>query len=97
MVTSQRKKQKENAKWLTDGGLHTVLVGTGSPLPDPTRGGPCTVVLAGGDFLMFDTGPGCFKSMGLMGLPVSSRRGKRIATILRQYSRTHPVPGSRAE
>ncbi|MFX8176307.1 hypothetical protein ABTL07_19775, partial [Acinetobacter baumannii] len=28
-------------------GLHVFLCGTGSPLPDPTRAGPCTAIIAG--------------------------------------------------
>ena len=28
-------------------GLHVALCGTGSPLPDPSRAGPCSVVIAG--------------------------------------------------
>ena len=45
-----------------DTGLRVVLVGTGSPLPDPTRGGPCTVVIAGGEYLIVDVGQGSWAS-----------------------------------
>jgi len=43
---------------LTDGRMHILLVGAGSPIPDPNRAQSCTAVIAGGDFLLFDTGAG---------------------------------------
>ena len=30
-------------------GLHLALCGTGSPFPDSSRAGPCSVIIAGGD------------------------------------------------
>ena len=37
-------------------GLHVGLCGAGSPFPDELRGGPCTLVLAGRQMLVFDAG-----------------------------------------
>ncbi|WP_374574406.1 MBL fold metallo-hydrolase [Phenylobacterium sp.] len=48
-------------------GLHVGLCGTGSPLPDPHRAGPCTLVIAGKRMFVVDTGEGAAKSMSLMG------------------------------
>jgi len=53
----------------SDGDLHVVLCGTGSPLPDPERAAACTAVLAGGQFLIFDAGPGAWENMQLWNLP----------------------------
>jgi ribonuclease Z len=50
-------------------GLHVGLCGTGSPLPDPTRAGPCTVVIAGRHEFVVDSGEGSVKQMTLMNLP----------------------------
>ena len=50
-------------------GLHVGLCGAGSPLPDPTRAGPCTVVLAGRRLFVVDAGDGGTKTMSLMNLP----------------------------
>lgn len=36
--------------------LSVLLCGTGSPLPDKTRGGPCTLVAAGGKYYLIDAG-----------------------------------------
>lgn len=53
-----------------DGDLHVVLCGTGSPLPDPERAAACTAVLAGGHFLIFDTGPDSWENMQVWNLPI---------------------------
>jgi len=50
-------------------GLHVGLCGTGSPLPDPTRAGPCTVVVAGRHEFVIDSGTGSTKNLSLMNLP----------------------------
>ena len=44
-------------------GLALILVGTGSPLPDPTRAGPMTVVSAGGKLFAVDAGGGSARSL----------------------------------
>ena len=50
-------------------GLHVALCGTGSPLPDPTRAGPCSVVIAGKRIFVVDTGDGGARNILLMGIP----------------------------
>jgi ribonuclease Z len=50
-------------------GLHVALCGTGSPLPDPTRAGPCSVVIAGRHIFVVDAGEGGARTMGLMTIP----------------------------
>jgi ribonuclease Z len=50
-------------------GLHVALCGTGSPLPDPTRAGPCTVVIAGTHIFVVDAGDGGARNIALMGIP----------------------------
>ena len=39
-------------------GLHVVLCGAGSPLPDPNRSGPCVAVIAGQQVFVVDAGSG---------------------------------------
>ena len=51
-------------------GLHVYFCGTGSPLPDPERAGPCLGVLAGDKALVFDTGSGSLRKLMRMGFPV---------------------------
>jgi ribonuclease Z len=50
-------------------GLHVGLCGSGSAMPDPTRAGPCTVVVAGQRLFVIDSGSGSTKNLSLMGLP----------------------------
>ena len=55
-------------------GLHVYLCGTGSPLPDPSRAGPCVGILAGQSAFVFDTGSGSIRKLARMGFPVSRTR-----------------------
>jgi ribonuclease Z len=50
-------------------GLHVALCGTGSPLPNPERAGPCTVVIVGQRLFVVDAGEGGARNIQLMGLP----------------------------
>ncbi|HEY1058533.1 MAG TPA: MBL fold metallo-hydrolase [Limnobacter sp.] len=47
-------------------GLHVGLCGTGSPFPDPQRGAPCTLVIAGKRVFLFDAGSGSAKQISRM-------------------------------
>jgi len=53
-------------------GLHVGLCGSGSPLPDPTRAGPCVFVIAGKHVYVVDAGEGSPRKMALMGLSPGS-------------------------
>ena len=70
---------------LTDGNLHVVLCGTGTPLPDPERAGPCTAVLAGGHFVLVDVGPGSWREIALRRLP----RAQLEAVLLTHFHSDH--------
>lgn len=50
--------------------MEVTLIGTGSPIPDPNRAGPCTLIKAGvdnGEHLLFDAGRGCVMRMPAAG------------------------------
>ena len=49
-------------------GLHAGLCGSGSPLADPTRSGPCVFVVAGKHLYIVDTGDGAARKLALMGV-----------------------------
>lgn len=51
-------------------GLHVFVCGSGSPLPDTTRAGPCVGVLAGSHAMVFDTGSGGARRLARMSFPV---------------------------
>jgi len=52
-------------------GLHVYMCGTGSPMPDPARAGPCIGVLAGDKVFVFDVGAGGPRNLGAMGFPTA--------------------------
>ncbi|WP_338465723.1 MBL fold metallo-hydrolase [Novosphingobium sp. ZN18A2] len=56
-------------------GLHAYLCGSGSPLPDPDRAGPCVAVLAGKDAFVFDAGSGSVRKLLRMGFPIHKLKG----------------------
>jgi ribonuclease Z len=64
----ERGMSAEPFKTLPDG-LSVALCGSGSPMPDPTRAGPCTAILAGKRLFIVDAGEGSVKNLALMGLP----------------------------
>lgn len=51
-------------------GLHVFVCGSGSPMPDPARAGPCIGVLAGERALLFDVGSGGARRLQRMGFPI---------------------------
>lgn len=48
--------------------ITVTLLGTGSPLPDPNRAGPSTLVQAGEANLLVDAGRGCVMRLAGAGL-----------------------------
>ncbi len=48
-----------------------VLLGTGTPYPDPNASGPATAVVVGKRVFLFDAGDGVMRRMNAAGLPIS--------------------------
>lgn len=57
--------------------MTVVLCGTGSPLPDPNRAASCTAIVAGGEIVLVDTGPGSWEQVDLANLPTGA-----VGTVL---------------
>ncbi len=66
-------------------GLHVILCGTGSPLPDPSRYGPCTLVIAGKRVFLVDAGSGAGRRIGEIGVPLA----KIDAVLLTHFHSDH--------
>jgi ribonuclease Z len=66
-------------------GLHAGLCGSGSPLADATRSGPCVVVIAGQHIYIVDTGDGSARKVALMGVPP----GRIEAVFLTHFHSDH--------
>lgn len=69
-------------------GLHAAFCGTGSPLPDPDRAGPCLAVIAGTRLILVDAGEGAARSLGRMGLPAG-----RIERLLLTHFHSDHIDG----
>ncbi len=69
-------------------GLHAGFCGTGSPMPDPERSGPCLAIIAGKRLIIVDAGDGAAKSIALMGLPVG-----RIERVLLTHFHSDHIDG----
>ena len=63
---------------LTSPDLHVVLCGTGSPLADPRRASACTAIVAGGELLLVDAGPGSWEVTDTAGLPGAGLSGVQV-------------------
>ena len=79
-----REKMVRLDSGLADG-LHAVLCGTGTPLPDMERVGPCIAVIAGGHLYIVDAGEGSSRNILLTGLPA----GKIEAVLLTHFHSDH--------
>lgn len=66
-------------------GINVALCGTGSPLPDPSRAGPCSAVIIGDKIFIVDVGGGAVRNLGLMGLPP----GQVEALLLTHFHSDH--------
>ena len=55
-------------------GLHAVICGAGSPLPDEGRTGPCTMVIAGDRKFIVDTGTNSARRLARMGFRLTEVR-----------------------
>ncbi len=69
-------------------GLHVGLCGSGSPLADANRAGPCVFVIAGSRVYIVDAGEGSTRKMTLMGLPPA-----RIDGILLSHFHSDHIGG----
>ncbi len=69
-------------------GLHVVLCGTGSPLPDPARAEACTLIIAGRTLLVIDAGDGAARNLGRWGVPLG-----RVQAVLITHLHSDHVEG----
>jgi ribonuclease Z len=74
---------KKNVQY--EDGIYAGLCGTGSPMPDINRVGPCVSVLAGGHAFIVDAGEGSTRNVSLMNFPI----GKTEAILLTHFHSDH--------
>ena len=66
-------------------GLHVLLLGTGSPMPDRSRAGTSTIILAGDKVFVVDVGDGSMRNTQLIGFD----NGTIDAVFLTHYHSDH--------
>ncbi|MGD9032299.1 MAG: MBL fold metallo-hydrolase [Desulfobacteraceae bacterium] len=81
----KKQMNQSRANMLTDGNLHVVLVGSGGPFPNTERVSVSTAVIAGGEFILVDTGPGTARNALLQNLPL----GELTAVFLTHFHSDH--------
>lgn len=62
-------------------GIHVYVCGSGSPMPDADRAGPCLAVLAGRQGFIFDAGAGSIRKLGRMGFPMDRLQGAYLTHL----------------
>ncbi len=67
--------------------MSVLLVGTGSPLPDKTRGGPCTLVAVGDRLFIVDAGLDAARNLMLWRVPL-----EKVAGILVTHYHSDHIP-----
>src|ERR1044072_5037123 len=64
-----------------------ILLGTGTPYPDPHASGPATAVVVGNRVFLFDAGVGVMMQIKAAGLPISGPE----ATFITHLHSDHPL------
>ncbi len=77
--------QQRQAALLSSEKMHVITLGTGGPMSNETRDSSGIAIIAGGEFVIVDVGPGIVKNMNLSGLPA----GDLSALLLTHYHSDH--------
>jgi ribonuclease Z len=62
----------KNNKWLTDGKVHVVFIGTGSPAPDKNIAQSCIAIIYDNEFIILDAGSSSGRKAEAIGLPMKN-------------------------
>ncbi len=68
----ERQVSRAEVDLLKSKDMHVVLCGTGSPIADASRAGACTAIVAGGELVLVDIGPGSWEVADLANLPTAA-------------------------
>lgn len=78
-------RMTKQAAFLSSEKMQVITLGTGGPLPNQTRVSSGTAIIAGGEFVLVDVGPGVVRNMNLSGLPA----GKLGTLLLTHFHSDH--------
>jgi ribonuclease Z len=80
----------EPARELGKSQTQIILLGTGTPYPDPNASGPATAVVVGKRVFLFDAGPGVMRQMNAAGLPISGPEAVFITHLHTDHTLGYP-------
>ncbi|MBW1749105.1 MAG: MBL fold metallo-hydrolase [Deltaproteobacteria bacterium] len=69
---SMQDTQDQQAELLKSDNMHVFLIGSGGPLSNEERISAGIGVIAGGEFILVDIGPGAVRNINILGLPAGS-------------------------
>lgn len=67
-----------------------ILLGTGTPYPDPSASGPATAVVVGGRVFLFDAGPGVMRRLKAANLPINGPEALFITHLHSDHTLGYP-------
>lgn len=67
-----------------------ILLGTGTPYPDPNASGPATAIVVGKRVFLFDAGAGVMRRMNAAGLPISGPEAVFITHLHSDHTLGYP-------
>jgi ribonuclease BN (tRNA processing enzyme) len=67
-----------------------VMLGTGTPFPDPAASGPATAVVVGHRVFLFDAGPGVMRRIAAAGLPIDGVTAAFITHLHSDHTLGYP-------
>lgn len=71
-------------------GTEVILLGTGTPYPDPASSGPATAVVIGGRVFLFDAGPGVMRRLRAANLPINGPEALFITHLHSDHTLGYP-------
>ncbi len=70
-IIGELRVMMSSDKVLKDDKLHIFLLGSGGPINNKLRVAPSIAVIAGGEFILVDVGPGSYRNVEVLRLPVA--------------------------
>jgi ribonuclease BN (tRNA processing enzyme) len=71
-------------------GTEVILLGTGTPYPDPASSGPATAVVIDGRVFLFDVGPGVMRRLRAANLPINGPEALFITHLHSDHTLGYP-------
>lgn len=87
LITATAAQTKDG---LAPAATKIVLLGTGTPYPDPTASGPATAIVVGNRVFLIDAGPGVMRRLNGAGLPINGVEALFITHLHSDHTLGYP-------